>query len=61
MYIIIGFIALCAGILQGVTGFGVFLVNLVYGTIMRMLNHILTTWHLSYIVIGISGIINVIG
>lgn len=30
----------------------VFLVNLVYGTMMRMVNHILTPWHLSYIGIG---------
>lgn len=30
----------------------VFLVNLVYGTMMRMVNHILTPWHLSYIGVG---------
>ena len=31
---------------------GVFLVNLIYGTMMRMMNHILTPVHLPYIVTG---------
>lgn len=35
----------------------VFLVNLVYGTMMRMANHILTPWHLPYIGIGMACIL----
>ncbi len=35
----------------------VFLVNLVYGTMMRMFNHILTPWHLPYIGIGMACIL----
>jgi len=31
---------------------GVFLVNVVYGTIMRMFRHILMPWHLPYIAVG---------
>ena len=35
----------------------VFLVNLIYGTMMRVFNHILTPWHLSYIITGMICIV----